>query len=99
MIFPLEVLPIKDAPKLAAIGSKSIVEDSYLRLSLSATDVDGLVHTVGIFSGTNSAARDISLPRIERNDLNSNLYIYRREIISPYEYNVSDGIYHLYVLK
>ena len=64
-----------------------------------ATDVEGLVHTVGIFSGTNSDARDISLPRIERNDLNSNLYIYRREIISPYEYNVSDGIYHLYVLN
>ena len=59
----------------------------------SATDVDGLVHTVGIFSGTNSAARDISLPRFERNDLKSNLYVYRRETISPYEYNVQDGIY------
>ena len=65
----------------------------------SATDVDGLVHTVGIFSGTNSAARDISLPRFERNDLKSNLYVYRRETISPYEYNVQDGIYHLYILN
>ena len=70
-----------------------------MRLLLSATDVDGLVHTVGIFSGTNSAARDISLPRFERNDLKSNLYVYRRETISPYEYNVQDGIYHLYVLN
>ena len=41
LMFLLEVLPIKDAPKLATIESKSIVEDSYLRLSLSATDVDG----------------------------------------------------------
>ena len=63
------------------------------------TDVDGLVHTVGIFSGSNSLLRDISLPRVERNDLNSNLYVYRRETISPYEYNVQDGIYHLYVLN
>ncbi len=39
--FALEVTPIKDAPKLAEIDSKSIVEDSSLRLLLSATDVDG----------------------------------------------------------
>ena len=39
--FSLEVMPIKDAPKLAEIDSQSIVEDSSLRLLLSATDVDG----------------------------------------------------------
>tara|TARA_Y100001938_G_scaffold31291_1_gene42710 strand:+ start:22645 stop:29850 length:7206 start_codon:yes stop_codon:yes gene_type:complete len=65
----------------------------------STTDIDGLVHNVGIFSGTNSDVRDISLPRFERNDLKSNLYLYRRETITPYEFNVQDGIYHLYILN
>ncbi len=54
LIFPLEVLPIKDAPKLAAIESKSIVEDSYLRLSLSATDVDGDSLTYSADAGENA---------------------------------------------
>ena len=39
--FSLEVTPIKDPPQLAEINSRSIVEDSSLRLLLSATDVDG----------------------------------------------------------
>ena len=34
-------MPINDPPVLDSIESKSIVEDSYLQLSLSATDVDG----------------------------------------------------------
>jgi len=54
LMFPLEVLPIKDAPKLAAIESKSIVEDSYLRLSLSATDVDGDSLTYSADAGQNA---------------------------------------------
>ena len=63
----------------------------------STTDVKNVTHNVGIFSG--STARDANLPRFERNDLESNFYIYRRDIISQYEQNVSDGIYHLYVLN
>ena len=39
--FNIQVLPINDPPVLDSIESKSIVEDSYLQLSLSATDVDG----------------------------------------------------------
>ena len=54
LMFPLEVLPIKDAPKLAVIESKSIVEDSYLRLSLSATDVDGDSLTYSADAGENA---------------------------------------------
>ncbi len=38
--FNIQVLPINDPPVLDSIESKSIVEDSYLQLSLSATDVD-----------------------------------------------------------
>ena len=62
----------------------------------STTDVDDVTHNVGIFSGV--SARDTTIPRFERNDLKSNLYIYRSETITPYEFDVQDGVYHLYVL-
>ena len=35
----------------------------------------------------------------ERNDLQSNYYIYRNEVLVEHIENVQDGIYHLYVLK
>ena len=54
LVFSLEVLPMKDAPKLATIESKSIVEDSYLQLSLSATDVDGDSLTYSADAGENA---------------------------------------------
>jgi len=54
LMFLVEVLPIKDAPKLAKIESKSIVEDSYLQLSLSATDVDGDFLTYSADAGENA---------------------------------------------
>ena len=63
----------------------------------SRTDNNNIYHNVGIFSGTTT--RDIYLPRFERNDLQSNFYIYRVETISPYIFNAQDGIYHAYVLK
>ena len=44
--------------------------------------------------------RELSdLPRFQRNDLHSNLYIYRSEVISDYIKDVQDGIYHLLMLK
>ena len=70
-----------------------------MTFTYSTTDRDGVTHNVGDYTGSSSAIRDTNLPRFERNDLESNLYIYRRDIISPYEENVSDGIYHLYVLN
>ena len=39
--FNIQVVPINDSPVLDSIDSKSIVEDSSLRLLLSAIDVDG----------------------------------------------------------
>ena len=39
------------------------------------------------------------MPRFQRNDLQSNHYIYRSEVISEYIKDVQDGIYHLFVLK
>ena len=43
--------------------------------------------------------RTTSLPRIERNDTKENLYVYRSEVITPYEEGIQDGIYHLFVLN
>jgi len=64
----------------------------------STTDVDGLIHTPAGFTNDTSS-RTVSLPRFERNDLKSNYYIYRSDVITPHTYNVQDGVYHLYVLN
>ena len=64
----------------------------------STTDIDGNVHSTGNFTN-DTASRTTALPKFSRNDLQTNYYIYRNEVITPYIYNVQDGIYHLYVLK
>ena len=43
--------------------------------------------------------RSISLPRFERNDFKSNLYVYRNEFISEYDDGEKNGIYHVYLLN
>ena len=47
----------------------------------------------------NLASRTTSLPRFERNDGQSNLYIYRNEIINEYMEGQQDGVYHIYCLN
>ena len=42
--------------------------------------------------------RTVDLPRFERNDLKSNLFIYRNETVQRYIEGQQSGIYHLYVL-
>ena len=64
----------------------------------STTDTLGIVRTPGAFTN-NVNTRNSSLPRFQRNDLQSNYYIYRSEVINNYSYGVQDGIYHLYVLN
>ena len=64
----------------------------------STTDVDGNTHSVGFFNNDTSS-RTTLLPRFERNDLQANYYIYRNDIIQEYEKDISDGVYHLYVLN
>ena len=64
----------------------------------STTDVDSITHNGGSFTN-NTSTRTIALPRFERTDWKGNFYIYRNEVITPYVENVSDGIYHLYVLN
>ena len=47
----------------------------------------------------NTGIRTDTLPRFERNDLKSNLYIYRNEVIQEYQEGADgkDGIYYLYI--
>ena len=54
--------------------------------------------TTGTFTN-NTSLKTITSPRFERNDLQSNLYIYRNQVIKSYIEGVQDGIYHLYVLN
>ena len=68
------------------------------------TSVDGLEFTYtttltpGAFTN-NVNERTTSLPRFERTDLKSNLYVYRNEIISEYSDGDSNGVYHIYALN
>jgi hypothetical protein len=55
--------------------------------------------TPGTTFTNNTSLRTTLAPRFERNDLQSNLYIYRNEVIKSYIEGVQDGIYHLYVLN
>ena len=69
-----------------------------------ATVVDDLTftYTTTLTPGTftnNVNNRTTSLPRFERNDLDSNLYVYRNEIISEYNDGDSNGVYHIYPLN
>ena len=65
----------------------------------STTDVNGDIHTTGSALTNDTTSRDTNLPRFERNDCQDNFYIYRNEVITPYNKDVQDGIYHLYVLN
>ena len=47
----------------------------------------------------NTSTRDINLPRYQRNDLQSNFYVYRNEVINEYIDGQQDGVYHIYALK
>jgi len=62
------------------------------------TDIYNVAHNPATFTN-NVNIRTSSLPRFERNDWKSNLYVYRNEVISDYVQDIRDGIYHLYVLN
>jgi len=68
----------------------SIVDDMTFKYTTTATP--------GGFTN-NTTNRTIDLPRIQRNNLQDNLYVYRNEIISEYIDGIQDGVYHLYALS
>jgi hypothetical protein len=69
----------------------------------SVADDMTFTYTITATPGTtftnDTTLRTILSPRFERNDLQSNLYIYRNEVINPYIESVQDGVYHLYILN
>ena len=73
----------------------AIVDDKTFQYP--STDTAGVTHTIGTFTN-NISSRVTTLPRFERNDLQSNYYIYRNDTISEYIKDIQDGVYHLFVL-
>ena len=69
----------------------SVVDDMTFRYSVGIT-------TLGTFTNVTSN-RTTLLPRFERNNLQSNLYNYRSEVITPYISGIQDGVYHIYTLS
>jgi hypothetical protein len=64
----------------------------------NSTDVFGILHVPGTFTNDTNV-RNTSLPRFERNDMKSNFFIYRSDVITPYQENVQDGVYYFYMLN
>ena len=73
------------------------VSDAYT-FTYSTTDLNSVLHNPGTFT-SDVNTRNVNLPRFERNDLQSNLYVYRSEVISPYINDWQDGVYHVYALN
>jgi hypothetical protein len=72
--------------------------DGINKFRYSLTDTFGKTHIPGVFTN-NINNRTIDLPTFKRTDLQSNLFIYRKDVISEYIQGIQDGIYHLYVLN
>ena len=72
--------------------------------TFTVTVVDDLTFTYttsttpGSFTN-NVNTRTTALPRFERNNLQENIYVYRNEVISEYEENDRNGVYHIYALN
>ena len=62
------------------------------------TDVNGFTRNPGNFTN-NTNERNILLPRFERKDLQSNIFVYRIETITDFLEGERDGIYHLFLLN
>lgn len=64
----------------------------------SLTDVNGFTRDPGAFTN-NINNRNILLPRFVRKDLQSNIFIYRIDVITDFIESERDGIYHLFLLN
>jgi hypothetical protein len=76
-------------------GTFTVATVSADNMSFTYSNANG---APGTFNNDTSI-RDINLPRFQRNDLQSNFYVYRNEIINEYIENQQDGVYHIYALK
>jgi hypothetical protein len=75
----------------------SVIND--MQFTYSTTDIVGIVHDPGLFANNTNTRTEDELPTLEINDIKSNLYVYRNDVISEYIKNERDGIYHLYILN
>ena len=66
--------------------------------TVNDVDIFSITHVPGL-SNFNANVRDKTLPTLQRNDAQENIYIYRVETITPYVKDVQDGVYYLYVLN
>ena len=73
------------------VGVTSVFDDMTFRYTVGIT-------SIGTFTN-NTTNRTTLLPRFERNNLQSNLYNYRSEVITPYISGIQDGVYHIYTLS
>ena len=73
-----------------------IINSRVFRYNL--TDVNGFTRNPGNFTN-NINERNILLPRFERKDLQSNIFVYRIETITDFLEGERDGIYHLFLLN
>ena len=97
-------LQIGDSVIIRNVTDDSVAQDAYNGTYTVTTISNDLTFqyetplTPGTFTNDTSV-RDTNLPRFERNNFQSNLYIYRNEIISEYSDGVKNGVYHLYQLN
>ena len=73
----------------------SVTDD--MTFTTGVIDTDGVTHNPGTFTDT-TGDRNLSLPRFERNDLQSNFFVYRNNVVQSYEKDKSDGLYILELL-
>ena len=62
------------------------------------TDVNGFTRDPGVFTNDVND-RTILLPRFERKDNGSNIFVYRVEQITEFASGIRDGIYHLFCVN
>lgn len=73
-----------------------VVDDK--TFTYKTTDIFGAVHNPGTFTNDTNI-RNTFLPRFQRNNNQGNFIVYRSEIITPYIYNIQDGVYHVYMIN
>jgi hypothetical protein len=76
-------------------GTFTVATVSADNMSFTYNNPDG---NPGTFNNDTST-RNLNLPRFQRNNLQSNFYVYRNEVVNEYIENQQDGVYHIYALK
>ena len=75
----------------------SIVDD--LSFRYSNIDVNSVSHSVGNYINDINVREIDNLPRFEKNNNKTNIYVYRNEVSSKYKQYVQDGVYYIYALN